>query len=349
MAGNEAPPGVGFAVHNDSNGSRVIARSPTDGRGLEARFKVRDAASYDPVVAAFDRLSERYTAALAERLVELASLVQGERVLDVATGTGVVASTAARQCGGSRVVGVDLSAGMVRRAQQKALSAAWVRPPEWLRADGERLALQDRSFDAVLSLYGLLHFPRPELALAEMHRVLRPGGRVVIAIGAGPPRLSLAGWVDGVRRLWALVQRRRGRLLEAPHLLHRLLDEHLSAGVEPEETPLARRPGRRVGALSHLLRGAGFCRVRCSWQGHQPRIATAGEFWQIQSTFSSRARKRLAAAPEGAVAEIRREFFAACERVLRCGGRLVYPYAALFVSGVRASGGWAEREQGRTV
>jgi SAM-dependent methyltransferase len=297
------------------------------------RFKSRDATSYDTVVGSFDRFTERYTAPLAQRLVDLVQLKEGSRVLDVATGTGVVARAVA-EGGRGRSVGGDLSLGMLRRARQLAVRSGL----DWVRLDAECLPFSAGSFDAAVSLFGLLHFPRPEQALLEMKRVVRPGGRVVIAVGSGPSRSTVAGMIDGLRRLRAHGEARLGRRLEAPRQLDLLVSKHLGKGDEPAESPLARGFRNRAKVVPHLLREAGFLAVRSSWQGHEAEVADPEEFWDLQATFSSRARKRLAEASPEAVAAVRRDFFAACEAVQDLGGQLVYPYAALFVVG-RCPGG----------
>ena len=71
--------------------------------------------------------------------------------------------------------------------------------------DAERLEFSDGSFDVVLSLYALLHFHEPLVALREMHRVLRPGGRIVIGVGRGPSLLSWNAVIEGVKRMRDLV------------------------------------------------------------------------------------------------------------------------------------------------
>ena len=94
----------------------------------------------------------------------------GSRLLDIATGPGYVAAAAAER--GASVVGADFSAAVV--------AAATVRYPnvEFREADAEALPFPDASFDAVTINFGMRHFARPDRALAEVHRVLRPGGRV---------------------------------------------------------------------------------------------------------------------------------------------------------------------------
>jgi len=111
------------------------------------------------------------------RMVAAAQLQPGMRVVDVACGTGVLAIEAASATApDGAVVGVDLNPGMLAVARRKAPEL------EWTQARAEALPLQTASFDAALSQFGLMFFEDKEAAVAEMWRVLRPGGRLVIAV-----------------------------------------------------------------------------------------------------------------------------------------------------------------------
>jgi ubiquinone/menaquinone biosynthesis C-methylase UbiE len=117
-----------------------------------------------------------------QRLLEMAALRPGERVLDVACGTGLVSFPAAEAVGGSgSVVGTDISERMTQLAATVA-AARGVENARFLRMDAESLDLPDGSFDVVLCALGLMYVPDPDRALAAMHRVLAPGGRAVAAV-----------------------------------------------------------------------------------------------------------------------------------------------------------------------
>ena len=96
----------------------------------------------------------------------------GDGVLDVACGTGVVAVTAARL--GARVTGLDLTPELLERARENAALAKVA--IDFHEGDVEKLPFDDSEFDVVLSQYGHMFAPRPDVAIAEMLRVLRPGG-----------------------------------------------------------------------------------------------------------------------------------------------------------------------------
>jgi SAM-dependent methyltransferase len=126
---------------------------------------------------------EVFTAAPAAKLVKFAEVAAGMSVLDVACGTGVVAVTASRL--GARVHGLDLSPALIERARQN--SAITGVDIDFVEGDAEALPYPDASFDIVVSQFGHIFAPRPEVALREMLRVLKPGGR--IAFSAWPPEL----------------------------------------------------------------------------------------------------------------------------------------------------------------
>lgn len=110
----------------------------------------------------------------ADRMAERAGLDALHDVLDVACGTGVLSRAANRDAGS--VTGLDLNPGMLAVARAKAPDI------EWRQGNAEALPFDDASFDGVLSQFGLMLFDRRETAVREMWRVLRPGGRLHVAV-----------------------------------------------------------------------------------------------------------------------------------------------------------------------
>ena len=123
---------------------------------------------------------EVHTTIPAARLVKFARLARGERVLDVACGTGVAAITAARA--GAKPCGLDLSPVLLERARQNASIARVA--VDFTEGDAEALPYPDDSFDVVLSEFGHIFAPRPAVVTAEMLRVLKPGGRIAFSVWA---------------------------------------------------------------------------------------------------------------------------------------------------------------------
>jgi SAM-dependent methyltransferase len=129
--------------------------------------------------------TEIFTTAPAAQLVDHARIKQVDMVLDVACGTGVVAVTAARL--GATVKGLDLSPVLLERAKWNAdLAGVQV---EFTEGDAESLPYKDGEFDVVVSQFGHMFAPRPDVTTAEMLRVLKPGG--TIAFSTWPPELFI--------------------------------------------------------------------------------------------------------------------------------------------------------------
>ncbi len=135
-----------------------------------------------------------------------------QRVLDLACGTGVLARAAAARIGEpERVVGVDPNRGML------AVAAECAPDIDWREGRAERIGFDDASFDAVVCQFGLMFFEDREAGLREMLRVLRPGGRLAVAVwdsmAHSPGFAALAAMLDRV------VGREAGDALRAPFSL----------------------------------------------------------------------------------------------------------------------------------
>jgi demethylmenaquinone methyltransferase / 2-methoxy-6-polyprenyl-1,4-benzoquinol methylase len=166
---------------------------PAHGSGTLEAGQVR--AMFGRIARVYDLLNTVMTAGLDRkwriRAVDLAGVGPGDRVLDVATGTGELALELARRVSpGGEVVGSDFSEEMLARARVKPKPAGAELSFEW----GDALALpyEDGSFNAVTVGFGLRNFAEIDRGLAEMRRVVRPGGRVVILEFTNPTRPPLS-------------------------------------------------------------------------------------------------------------------------------------------------------------
>jgi len=158
-------------------------------------------AMFDRIAGLYDVMNSVMTAGLhhrwRRRAVDLAEVGPGDRVLDVATGTGDLALELARRVGpNGEVVGSDFSEEMLARAREKAPSAAAPIAFEW--ANAMALPYADGEFAAVTVGFGARNFSDLELGLREMTRVVRPGGRVVVLEITTPTRPPLSTFY----RLW---------------------------------------------------------------------------------------------------------------------------------------------------
>jgi demethylmenaquinone methyltransferase/2-methoxy-6-polyprenyl-1,4-benzoquinol methylase len=163
-------------------------------------------ASSGEIGAMFDRIAPLYDGMNAvisgfqepywrRRVVAATGLGRGMAAIDVATGTGKLAGSLADRVGPfGRVVGIDVSAGMLERARVAGDDAPWL---EFVMGDALALPADDASFDAATIAFGMRNLPDYKRAFEEMVRVVRPGGRVV-CLEIARPR-SFAGRVG---RLW---------------------------------------------------------------------------------------------------------------------------------------------------
>ena len=140
---------------------------------------------WEKAAAEYDRRFGELTSQSIGPLLDAAGAAPGTRLLDVACGPGHVAAAAARR--GATVIGVDFSTAMVDRATEQYSNL------EFHVGDAEALDFSKESFDAVVMNFGMLHLARPDTAIAEAFRVLRPGGRYAFTVWDEPHRAVAFG------------------------------------------------------------------------------------------------------------------------------------------------------------
>lgn len=184
----------------------------------------------------------------APLLMEQAALRPGQRVLDVACGTGVVARLAAPQVGPTgQVVGVDLNRGMLEVA--RSLPPPMGAPVDWREGDAGALPFANAFFDIVFCQLGLQYFPDRRQAVREMHRVLKSSGHLVALVWRA--LVHSPGFVALVAALERHVSPAAGAVMQTPFVF----------GDETEE-------------LRTLLIGAGFVTVRIRSDVRMVRFAS---------------------------------------------------------------------------
>ena len=222
------------------------------------------AAMFDGVARGYDRtnavLSVGNAALWRIATVNAVAPQTGERILDIAAGTGTSSVALAKT--GAEVIALDFSQGMVEEGRRRHPDLQFV------QGDAEKLPFGDAEFDAVTISFGLRNVQHPEVAIAEMLRVLKPGGRVVICEFSRPPLgLLRAGYHAYLRYVMPLIA---GAASSNPEAYRYLFD---SIRDWPDQS-----------VLSQWLRTAGFTRVgyrNLSWgvvalhRGRKPSGASA--------------------------------------------------------------------------
>ena len=211
-------------------------------------FRDFERAAHDEIAEGYRDFFTKVTGYAIEPLLDAALVGASARVLDVATGPGVLASRAARR-GASPVVGIDLAPRMV------AIAAAQYPGLDFRQGDAENLPFPDQTFDAVVSNFGIGHFPRPERAIREFARILAPRGVVALSWWDVPARHRLNGiFFDAVNEVQAS---------PPPDL--------------PTGPPMFRFSDDQE--LSALLRSAGLAQVAVQTHAFVHRLGSAEELW----------------------------------------------------------------------
>ena len=205
----------------------------------------------------------------APRMAEAARVGPGQRVLDVACGTGVLARALVDHVGPrGAVTGLDINEGMLAVARRQAPGI------EWRQGAAESLPFADAAFDAVLSQFGLMFFADRPKAIREMLRVLRPGGRLAVAVWDSLDRTP--GYAAFVRLLERLFGRETAEALRSPFALgdpHALRELFRNGGV-PDASIVTREGSARFPSIeswvytdvkgwtaADLIDEAGFARL----------------------------------------------------------------------------------------
>lgn len=212
-------------------------------------IKKQQIAEYFNGIAAPDYgVDARFFPAMGRRLVELAEIPGGARVLDVAAGRGAILFPVAEQIGEQgRVIGIDLAAAMVRETASEIICLG-LTSAEMRQMDAEQLEFPDSSFDCVLCGFALFFFPQLGRALSEFYRVLKPGGRfAATTFGESDERME---WYE--------------QLLTAYKISRPIL------GTQPLEKP---------AELEAALNQAGFTDIQIRAEDYESIYADEEEWW----------------------------------------------------------------------
>jgi uncharacterized protein (DUF924 family)/SAM-dependent methyltransferase len=207
-----------------------------------------------------DEWFDRNTASLSSWLCDAAALAPGNKVLDLATGVGQPALTAAMLVRpGGTVLATDVAPQMVEATRRRAARGG-VDNLEAREMDAEQIDAPDATFDAVMCRFGLMFCPDPACAAREMHRVLRPGGHFAIAV-----------WDTMEQNPYFSTLTAIGKYVPMP-------------------PPMPNLPGpfrlSPPGALEGVMREGGFTDVRVESRSFEMVFESFDEYWRIQSDLA---------------------------------------------------------------
>ncbi|HEX9320307.1 MAG TPA: class I SAM-dependent methyltransferase [Nitrososphaeraceae archaeon] len=159
------------------------------------RYKETERQNWDSVAHGWEKwwkTIEIGAGKVSRRLIELAAIKIGSKVLDVATGIGELAIAAAREAGNSgQVLATDISSEMLSIARQRAINAGFQYEIEFKQGDAEKIDLPVSTFDAALCRFGLMFLPDLSTGLSNIYRSLVTSGRFAAAVWASPEKDSL--------------------------------------------------------------------------------------------------------------------------------------------------------------
>lgn len=259
--------------------------------------------NWDSVAPHYERLSAGLFAPITSAFAEFCAAKPGERVLDLACGPGTLTASLAKAAGAGNVLGTDLSEGMLERARLAAPGA------EFKPMNAEALDLPDASFDLVTCQLGLMLFARPEAALAEAARVLKPGGRAAY-----------------------LVQGRREGMRFTAVLM----------GAIARRAPELKTPGAPVlfafgpdGALKAALEKAGLARVEDKRLSGTLPFASKQAYWDEMMRSAGRTGALLRGLDAGTQALVKEDVWRELEEFAAAGGALAVPYEVMMARGFK--------------
>lgn len=260
----------------------------------------------------WDKIAEKFDlflpqiAPVGEVLLQALDARPGDKVLDLASGTGEPALTLARREPHVRITGVDAADGMVRAAQKK-VAVERLANISFTAMPAERLAYQDNEFDKVVCRFGVMLFQDPLQGCREMHRVLKPGGRFALAVWSTPETMTTMHWAMQVFK-------------------DRVREEH--------QPPLDKVTSLgHPGVLDELLNGAGFSDFQVTPCRFDYQFASFEEYWHLMeaSDILKQQFDVLPAAERGAI----RDEVARFARDFQTDHGLVIPHEYLLAVGTK--------------
>lgn len=262
--------------------------------------------TFSPGWRKWDSWTMNFLRPMGTKIIEALRIQPTDQVLDIATGTGEPGLSIARLASRGSVVGLDLSEGMLAVARDNAARQGLANYTA-VAGDACALPFPDQCFDAVSCRMGFMFFPDMLLAAREMHRVLKPGGRLATCVWSAPAHNS---WITTMM----------GSM--SPHL------------TLPAPAPLA--PGMfrcaQPGMLAGLLETAGLSGVRTEEVQSTVEFAGPEDYWQNMMEIAAPVVAAMSQADEATRAAIKATLFSKLEPML-VNGKLSLPFGSLVLTG----------------
>jgi len=260
---------------------------------------------WDKIAEKFDILLPQI-APVGEALLDELDAAPGDRILDLASGTGEPALTLARRQPDVQVIGIDAADGMVRVAQKKVAAEA-LRNIAFTTMAAERLDYGDNEFDKVLCRFGVMLFQEPLSGCREMYRVLKPGGRFALAVWSTPETMTTMHWAVRAFK-------------------DRVPEEH--------QPPMAKVTSLgHPGVLDDLLHSAGFTGFQITPRRFDYQFDSFDDYWNAMEA-SDILKQQFDALPESDRSTVRDEI-ARFARDFQTDHGLRIPHEYLLASGMK--------------
>ncbi len=260
----------------------------------------------------WDKLAEKFDlflphiAPVGEALLTALEVNPGDKIIDLASGTGEPALSLAKRNPHAQVIGTDAAAGMVRAAQNK-LKAAHLDNLEFTCMAAEQLEFDDASFDKAICRFGLMLFEDPLQGAKEMFRVLKPGGQFALAVWSTAETMTTMHWAYQVFK---------ERLEEQDHPA---LAKVTSLG--------------KAGVLEALLQQAGFENFKTERKLFNYQFQSFTEYWDLIEA-SDIMKQQFDALPQGERENVRNEVARFASDFQTSNG-LIIPHEYLLATGIK--------------
>lgn len=256
---------------------------------------------FSPGWGKWDQVTLPMLSAIGDRMIEAIGIKEDSVHLDIAAGTGEPGLTIAQLADKGRVVMVDFSPGMLYFARKRAASLG-LDNVEFKECSADDLPFEDNSFDSVTCRMGLMFFPDVAAAAAEMHRVLKPGGKIAVSV-----------WATPEKNIWASMP------------MAAIAKEVRTQAPEPDAPGLFRFA--TAGALEEIFEKAGFRSVREEDVYGEMVSKSAEEYWEHMTEVAAPIVSALSQAAKDAQKRIEEEVIGHARR-FQDASRTAMPYHA---------------------